>query len=121
MMRGEAMGAEAMTARAMKAEAARCNADRTLHSDDQREPTHNADHRGELSAKPAGQMEVPTLVNEGGGADQSSETDQKHTGPGHRQKDLEVRHQCVLRTMRLERLMPLLVQSGSLRIDPPCT
>jgi hypothetical protein len=76
----------------MRAEAAGCNADRTLHSNDQSEPTHNADHRGEHSAKPPWQMEVPTLVNEGGGADQSSETDQKRTGPGHRQKDLEVRH-----------------------------
>ena len=45
-MRSEAMTAEAMTAGAMKAEAARCNADRTLHPNDQSEPTQNADHRG---------------------------------------------------------------------------
>ena len=58
MMRGEAMGAEAMTARAMKAEAARCDPDRTLHSNDQSEPTHNADHRGEHSPRPLWPMKV---------------------------------------------------------------
>ena len=86
------MSAEAMTAGAMKAEAARCDPDRTLHSNDQSEPTHNADHRGENSPRPPWPMKVPTLVNEWCGADQSSEADQKRTGTGHREKDLEFRH-----------------------------
>ena len=86
------MSAEAMRARAMKDEAARCNADRTMHSNDQSEPTHNADHRGEHSPRPPWQMKVPTLINEGVGVDQPSETDQKHTATGHCEKDVEVRH-----------------------------
>ena len=76
----------------MRAEAVRCNADRRLHSNDQSAPTHTADHRGEHSPKPPWQMKRPTLINEVVGADQPSETDQKHTATGHCEKDLEVRH-----------------------------
>ena len=121
MMRAEAMTAEAMTARAMKAEAARCNADRTLHSDDQREPTHNAEHRGELSAKPPGRWKFQLSSMKGAGLISRARPTRSTPAPATVRKISRSDTQCVLRTMRLERLMPLLVQSGSLRIDPPCT